>query len=163
MDHSKELVLRTDSFLLSSDNVQISYSPIGFGLGDSAFFHGIASGEGFLALTRPGGIVSIVLRSGEECIVDPENIIAWDASMHVESAKMDAVPETTQVVWKNLEWMTQKGIPFRFAAESVLFYFTRYYRKLVQLFRYWILGQRGASRFQGPGEIFICTLKRNQY
>jgi uncharacterized protein (AIM24 family) len=158
LDSTRSLIFRHDSFLLSSGNIKVNVSNVGFGLGDSIFY-GFASGTGSFSLTRPGGMYTINLNPDQDCVASPKHVVAWEADMKVTPVKSDATPDATRTVWRSLEWMTKKGIPFRHAAEATLFYFTKFYRNAVHYYRS-VLGESEMYRFKGPGEIVLSSIKK---
>ena len=158
LDPTRDLVFRHDAFLLSSGDIKVNVSNIGFGLGDSIFY-GFASGTGSFALTRRGGMYTVTLNPGQDCVVSPKHVVAWEAGMKVTPVKSDSTPEATRTVWRSLEWMTKRGIPFRHAAEATLFYFTKIYRAAVHYYRS-VLGESEMYRLKGPGEIVLSSIKK---
>ena len=160
LNSTQDFIFRSEAFLALCGDIKLDISPSGFGMGDGGFFFGLANGNGKVALSKPAsGLICVDLEPNQTINIQPRNVVAWDSSMSYQPIISDALPASKRVIWRNLEWMTRKGIPFRHAAESTLFYAHSLLASGMHWFRYWVIGERGAYKFCGPGKIVISTEK----
>ena len=160
LNSTQDFIFRSEAFLALSGDIKLDISPSGFGMGDGGFFFGLAHGDGIIALSKPAsGLICLDLEPNETIHVQPRNIVAWDSSMKYEPVISDALPASKRAIWRNLEWMTQKRIPFRHAVEATLYYSHSLIGSVVHWFRYWVIGERGSFKFSGPGQILVSTEK----
>ncbi|KAJ1340067.1 hypothetical protein BSLG_005391 [Batrachochytrium salamandrivorans] len=100
LDGSVELTMRQSALLAATSKVEVVLASGGFGLADSGLFNYVVRGKGDVAMTAYGGMVRIVLNAGEEAIINPRNMIAWDSSMSVGPITSDALlwPKSYQAI-----------------------------------------------------------------
>jgi uncharacterized protein (AIM24 family) len=72
LDGTKELIVKTDAFLVAEGDIDLSVAPKGFGVTQGGFFHLLVRGTGNLGISSYGGMVSLSLDPKEECIVEPK-------------------------------------------------------------------------------------------
>lgn len=172
IDVTKEYIYRSDSFLACTNNVQLSIIPTTLGLENGGFFFGLASGaletdsslpspdthsKSILALSKAGsGLLPVYLESNQELLIDPSRLVAWESHMTFKTDSFDT-SSSSLIPWRSLPWMTEKGLPFRHAAESILYYTGNAWRLAKSSWNYWVMGRRGLYRFQGPGELILAV------
>lgn len=71
LDGTNDLIFRSNSFLVSTAGIDMSMEAKGFGLEDGGFFNVLGRGQGSIGISGYGGLVSVKLMPGEECIVEP--------------------------------------------------------------------------------------------
>ncbi|KAJ3367173.1 hypothetical protein HDU91_001630, partial [Kappamyces sp. JEL0680] len=158
MDATRDIVFRRESFLFASTEVKLSVSPTDFGLSNGGLNFSLASGySGTLGLSKRGcRMAQLPLDFGQEVLVHPANIVAWDAAMAYKATIPDKIAHTA---WRQLEWMTDNHIPFRHAAEALVYYCSRMARFLYHFMRYRVLGKKGMLKFSGPGHIIVSSAR----
>jgi uncharacterized protein (AIM24 family) len=72
LDGTRDLIIKSKYFVYASGDLDISVSPNGFGLTNGSFAHSAITGTGSLGISAFGGIVSVNLAPGEECIIEPK-------------------------------------------------------------------------------------------
>ncbi|KAI8926953.1 mitochondrial biogenesis AIM24-domain-containing protein [Entophlyctis helioformis] len=159
MDGSVEYTVRQSALLAASAGVQVSPAAGGFGLLDNGFFNYRVHGKGAVALTAYAGLVRLVLRPGEECVVTPRHIVAWDASMLVEPVVSDALPQAKIPLKPTIAWLAQTNLPsfVKNAAEATIQSINHGVQVVAHQVRYWIIGQRGMYCLRGPGDVYLAS------
>ncbi|KAJ3262253.1 hypothetical protein HK103_002666 [Boothiomyces macroporosus] len=153
MDGTRQIVFKSDSFIASTDTIDLQASPISFGL-KGGYFHLIATGQGVFSIKSSS---VIELQDDQECFVEPSRVVAWDLQMRVEPVETDALPMAKKAYRQPIHWMSHWGVPdpIQNFSELVVFYYVAALRRVVHMFRYWVLGERGVYRIKGPGQVFL--------
>ncbi|KAK5672607.1 hypothetical protein QVD99_000126 [Batrachochytrium dendrobatidis] len=161
LDGSSEFIIRQSALLAATSNLEVGLSTGGFGLADSGFFNYTIGGKGTLAMTAYGGLVQILLEPGQEAIVNPKHMVAWDSSMSVSPLVGDAFP-MTGIQQKPTQWLQNRQIPdlVKNAMQQMVYGLQRAMQFINHQVRYWVIGQRGSYRLCGPGHVFLSTRLR---
>ncbi|KAJ1342733.1 hypothetical protein BSLG_002830 [Batrachochytrium salamandrivorans] len=159
LDGSVELTMRQSALLAATSKVEVVLASGGFGLADSGLFNYVVRGKGDVAMTAYGGMVRIVLNAGEEAIINPRNMIAWDSSMSVGPITSDALPLAKIPIRPSLTWLASQKIPtaIQNGVEATIQFANTIVQQTLHQVRYWVIGQRGLYRACGPGQIFLAT------
>jgi uncharacterized protein (AIM24 family) len=159
MDGMRDLIIKTDSFLLSQGEVELSVAPKMFGVMQGGFFHLAAKGCGTIAICGYGGLMSLQLEHGQECIVEPKHIVAWERCLQFSPTTTDAIPESTLLAKQFCDYLEEKEIPrlFQRMAAHTINFLVNIARQIVYKFRYHVLGQKGVYKITGPGEIYLSS------
>ncbi|KAL1921987.1 uncharacterized protein VTP21DRAFT_10629 [Calcarisporiella thermophila] len=150
MDGTSAYYVRRDSFLAKGPRVVVQVGVRGMkgsGVGlFNSFTHHI-TGRGPLAISGYGGIYRLVLGVGEEYLVHPKLLIAWDARTNPTKA----LPRSTgsrlnqySAVRNTLSNPYVKGI-----VDSV----SRVSAKL----KTWLIGNQEFVRLKGPGDFYLAS------
>ncbi|KAJ3062294.1 hypothetical protein HK102_008816, partial [Quaeritorhiza haematococci] len=92
MDGSSQYYVRRSAFLASGPRVSVTTAMKGLGMALNGLFNYKVTGRGTLAITSYGGLYRLVLAPGEEFVVNPKFLVAWDAATHPYSVSPASSP-----------------------------------------------------------------------
>ncbi|KAJ3116591.1 hypothetical protein HDU96_009250 [Phlyctochytrium bullatum] len=165
LTNGSEYYIRRTAFLAATEKINLSASVKVLGLGAGSLFAYRASGAGKLAITGYGGLYRLVLAPGEEYLVPPEHLAAWDAVLdpfpemeEPAAAPKAPVPAATD---KPVKADASAGEKVAAALVSAGRAAGKWGWWAVRMLAWRIskafVGDKGFYRLRGPGEFYISS------
>ncbi|KAJ3409052.1 hypothetical protein HDV05_004646 [Chytridiales sp. JEL 0842] len=116
------------------------------------------TGSGVVVVSGSGGLLRVVLGVGEEYLVSFENLVGWDASIHLtpEFQRQVATAVKSRGGWSKMAGKLREQ-EFKEVGLMVWEGVKRVGTGAWLRFREYMLGDKPLYRLRGPGEVFIAS------